>query len=644
MAKQQPPARLDEVLRRGLTPTPPPAAGGAWLDVLRQHVVEQRERAPVYNMRRDFELAGDTLEFIERLMRAPGGIPVDNGRPMTFEGREFWRDIYRSMWGPKFVVCSSAQVGKSQMLFHGLHAVAHLWRYRGRGITHGLYLPTREFVLYFSKGRLTPILDAVGKLTGLAGNELRINEALREQCGISGDVPDDAYNFKAIAGQIILLAWLGGKMIDGAPLDILWLDEVRMMDPGDVDRVEARVYGSTIAWQGYTSTAGMPGDALSVRWDDSTQNRWFTTCGCAGGVDLAAAWPNCLGERKGEADPERRWYLFCPRCGKEPEDRGAGRWVPQNPDGRYPGFSPNQLITRQRVGIFADAWNRQDRNTAHFHNNVLGLEYLDREACPITQDILLQSVNEDLLWARPGDVNGTAMGIDQMGGVNYFVISQRPPNGKRRLVHLEILWGPDPFQRAAELMRAYDVRYCCLEALPNFNDAIRFANAFPGRVFLVIYTNTPNAPQIVWRDLTPEKDGEKPVKPEERTRFRVAVYKDNILDALASHWKEGRAEVPNHKGLTQIVEREGGGTFQTEICDQVYFDHLQRIARRQVEETKLADGIKRWNEKQRSPSGTKRAPVRGATTDPHFADADMLNWLAWTRLTSGSGGAALFWG
>lgn len=619
---------------------------------MQSFIAEQQSRAPVLRMRQGFEEAEDTLDLIQRLMRAPGGIPSDVGRPLTFEGREFWRDIYKAMWSPAFIVSSSAQVGKSVMLFHGLHAVSHLWRYRGRGVTHGLYLPTREFVLYFSKGRLAPILDAVGKLTGLAGSELRANDALRERWGIARDVPDDAYNFKSIAGQIVLLAWLGGKMIDGAPLDILWLDEVRMMDAGDVDRVENRILGSEIAWRGYTSTAGMPGDALSVRWEQSTQNRWFTTCGCANGVDLATIWPNCLGKRSGGA-PEDRWFLYCPRCGKEIADRGAGRWVPQNPGGSYPGFSPNQLITRQKVGLIADAWHRQDRNTAEFYNSKLGLEYLDTNACPITQEVLLQSVNEDLLWARPGDIGHTAMGIDQMGGVNYYVISHRPPNGKRRIVHLEIGWGPDPFQRAAELMRAYDVRLCCVEPLPNFNDALRFANAFPGKVFLVLYQSKVDGPQIIWRDLNPEKDGEKVVKGEDKTRYRVAVRQNDVLDALATHWREYRCEVPAHKALTQVVEREGGGTFQVELCDEVYFDHLQRIARRQVEEVKKADGVAapektgnvryHWVKLARSPSGTKRAPVRGATSDPHFAYADLMNWIAWTRLTGANGGVALLW-
>ena len=127
------------------------------------------------------------------------------------------------------------------------------------------------------------------------------------------------------------------------------------------------------------------------------------------------------------------------------------------------------------------------------------------------------------------------------------------------------------------------------------------------------------------------------------------------LDALAHHWKSRRVECPNARDLRQRVLHEHGGEFMVDLCYEVYWDHLQRIARRRKTETKTADGGEvaeetghvayHWVKLARAPSGKKRAAVKGATNDPHFAYADLMNWAAWTRLsnTGGSWSPRVIW-
>jgi hypothetical protein len=537
------------------------------------------------------------------------------------------------------------------MALYGLAAVSHLFHYQGKGIWHGLYLPTREMVSVFSKGRFGPILNAVGAHTGVACGDFTPKETESDE---GGHRPMDAYNFKTIGKSHVYLAWTQGTLVDALPLDIVWLDEVRLMDPGRVDRIEKRIMGSEVGWVGFTSTAGLPGDAIDVRWEQSDQRCWHTTCGCKDGVELNKVWPNCLGERRGEEEPANRFFLYCPRCGQEIRDRSAGRWVAHNQgEGKYPGFAPHQLMTRQPLIKIVGAWHRDDRNTVEFYNSVLGLPFLDPDACPITADVLKACVNEDLLWARSGDVSRTALGIDQMGGVNYYVVTSRSPDGHRRLVHLEIGFSDDPFSRAGQLMRAFDVSIACVEPLPNYNDALRFSRAFPGRVFIVQYGNGMKDGQLVWGDRNAETPGKKVASSEVKTRYTVTIDRTKMLDALATHWKERRPEVPEPRSLLQSVPDEYGREFMVEVCQQVYFDHLQRIARRQVTEERLADGIDvpeetgrrryHWVKLARSPSGTKPAPVKGAASDPHFAFADLMNFIAWTRLPQGERGVRVFY-
>lgn len=600
--------------------------------------------------------SGGPLDFIETLIEA--GVPADVNRPLTFEGREFWRDIYETMDKPRFCVKSSAQVGKTIMLFYGLAALAHLLYFRGVGIWHGLYLPTQEMVRAFSKGRLAPILNAIGQVSGVrcgsTAEGADTDKLLRDLLPlVEEDQRDDfidSFNFKRIGNSYVYMAWMKGMLRDALPLDVLWFDEVRLMDPSQVDRVRKRVSGSKYGWIGYTSTAGLPGDAIDAVWEQSDQRHFHNFCRCSDGVELNKEWPHCVRERRNPASPHERFYLVCPRCDTEIDDPGYGRWIAHKPEtGLFPGFNPHQLITQRPLWQIMEEWTRTGRNTGEFYNSTLGLEYIDDEACPITLPVLRSCVNTDLMWARPGDVRRCAMGIDQMGGVCYFDLSEKTKDGSRRIVHLEIRWDLDPFKRAAELMREYDVSVCCVEGLPNYNDALRFANEFPGRVFVVSYGDVKDA-DLQWGDRQKDPEAKRKVSQEARTRFTVRIDYTKMLDALASNWRDRRAELPDPAGIFQEVQDEHGKPFVCALGEEVFFDHLRRIARRKQVETKIASnmeiaeetGIERhyWVKLAKAPGEAGRpVSIRGAASDPHFAFADALNWVAWTRLPARKSGA-----
>jgi hypothetical protein len=46
-----------------------------------------------------------------------------------------------------------------------------------------------------------------------------------------------------------------------------------------------------------------------------------------------------------------------------------------------------------------------------------------------------------------------------------------------RLLHAEVIQEDDPWRRCVELLDQYGVRVCAVEALPNYNEAHRFAKA-----------------------------------------------------------------------------------------------------------------------------------------------------------------------
>lgn len=608
---------------------------------------QSRKRAVSDSLRQ----SGGPLNFIETLIKA--GVPADVGRPLTFKGREFWRPIYDALDQVRFCVCSSAQVGKSIMLLYGLAAIPHKFAYEDRGIWHGLYLPTQEMVRVFSKGRLKPILNAIGEHSGIRCGDTRPDDPAISR-GDEKQESRDSYNFFNVGKSYVYLAWMKGMLRDALPLDVLWFDEVRLMDSLQVDRVEKRVSGSELGWIGYTSTAGLPGDAIDVRWLQSDQRRFHNFCGCPDGVELNRVWPNCLGIKKREPDPRKRYYLYCPKCGQTIKDRGYGRWAAHNSsDGLLPGWNPHQLMTGQALWKIVDQWERANRSD--FFNQVLGIPFIDEESCPITKEVLEQAVDYDLSWAGPHETRRTVMGIDQMGGNNYFVIAAKTAKGQRQILHVEIVWSDDPFKRACQLMDEYHVLHCVVEGLPNYNDALRFANRFPGRVWVASYSTIADG-GVRWNDKQKDSETNRKAGSDTRTKWTVSIDHAKMLDGLAQHWRTMRAEMPDPDSLVQTVLNSRRRPYACRVVRDVYFDHLQRIARRHRVQRVIAEGMEQaeetgikkhhWVKLARAPGMEGRpVDVLGAAADPHFAFADALCWIAWTRsLDPTSTGVEVYFG
>lgn len=627
------------------------------------------------------------LELIEGWIAE--GVPSDVNRKLTFENRGFWRPIYKSLTDRRMCVKSGAQVGKSIALFYAIALLAHLDHYQGRGAWVGLYLPTQEMVRAFSKGRLNNILTAVGQITGVPcgdtgsaearagldkktaalldkvfenvagegmdlGKVTDVSQFVGAHASIDLEEPVkkriDSANLKQIAESVILLGWINGLGIDAFPLDRLLIDEVRLMSPERVDRVEKRVMGSEIGTIAWTSTAGIPGDAIDVRWLNSDQRYFHNDCGCSDGVQLNQIWPNCLGEVKGEMDQAKRYYLYCPKCGKRIEQRHKGRWLPHNLEqGFYKGFNPHQLMTQQPLSAIAEAWARRDSSRGEFSRSILGMEFMDPDSVPITPDVIEACENHDLLWAIGGDVTNTCMGIDHGGGYNHYVIYGRAPNGKLRTLHAEVVFADDPFYRGAQLMKDYDVSIAVIEPLPNWVSARKFAALFPRRVFLVHWDTSALPPKqpIMWLD-RPETDQEKKAAAVVKWKYTVRAHRNTALSMMTQNWRDRMVECPPGRALLGRITDTHGRELTVSVGSDVYHDHLMRIARRRTSEEKKADGIEiaertgiirtHWVKLARAPHRRGRpVNIAGNAADPHFAFAETMAHIAFTRLPRSEG-------
>jgi hypothetical protein len=226
-----------------------------------------------------------------------------------------------------------------------------------------------------------------------------------------------------------------------------------------------------------------------------------------------------------------------------------------------------------------------------FYNSKLGLPYVDEENLPITDEVLAHAVSEDFTWAKPKEGNRTAMGVDQMGQFNYVVIGDYDPQGRyKRIRHIEVIESDNPeykeagkkvspFKRLYQLMDEYNVRVCVIDAMPNTNEAMDFARAFPGRVFIGWYQQ--GAKDVVqWGDRPTIKVSLRKAGPLLKYKFHAIMGRYVAIDFALNEFVQGNVKTPNPKSLMQYVRSEETGQFTTEyICETRLYKHLKNIVR-----------------------------------------------------------------
>lgn len=498
------------------------------------------------------------------------GAAVD-GHKIEFDTHRYLIPIYSDP-GQVIVWQKAAQLGATVYML--LRMVWWLKNHQGR--SGALYFPTRDGADLMSSARLGPMINSVPELQQLMGES-------------NQSTVKDRNSLRRIGESLFYVFHLGGKASkDSTPLDYLSFDEVRLCKAEDIDQAMERISHSSYKMRVLMSTAGLPDRDIAQRFNAGTQHIWMTKCGCPDGVDLARTFPECIVPD----DPRRKEpYLRCPKCKYEIKDRRNGRYIPRNPGASFTSYHVSQLnsyhITTSEIWEFY----KRTTNIPEFYNSKLGLPYVDEENLPITDEVLRNSVDDSFEWADKGECSRTAMGIDQMGQFNYVVIADYSPNGQyKRIRHLEIIESDNPeyteagkkvspFKRCYQLMEEYNVRVCVVDAMPNVNEAMDFARAFPGRVFIGWYQK--NAKDVAqWGDRPTTKVSLRKAGPLLRFKYHVIMGNYTAIDFALNEFVQGNVKVPNPRGIVQYVRSEQTGMFGSEyICESRFFHHLTKIVR-----------------------------------------------------------------
>ena len=543
------------------------------------------------------------LQWCERLER--DGLQVDN-LPFRLDDRPTMRWVYglipstpEEAFGQKLVLMKCAQVGFTVMEMLAMIYLA----LKFMPCKVGMYLPDQNLARIKSSDRFMPIIRTVPD-----AHRMMLEDPSGARGGKTGEGNVMARNMGASRFYFL---WTSGKgATESIPLDVVSFDEVQEMSIADMEKTSERLSASRIRYTLMGSTANWPDRDIHFFYKKGTQHQFWTECPSCGTFQiLDEHFPDCIRLRDGD------YRYVCHECDGVIEDSQRGEWRPANPDARdisvhYPQFLSPTISPRE---IIESYFNADDMK--NFFNRKRGKPYLDPSQVPVNLEMLNEcarlGMEMGVEWKQRA--SGTFMGIDQMGAFNVVLIAERLPSGHMAIIHAEEIYDADPFARCDVLMAQYGVAVCCVETLPNYNDAKRFAGRHPGKVFLAGYSNMADD-MMRWGDSVPNA-AERKTSEEDRDRYTVTLDQYKCMQVAMKRVTSKVCVFPDPMGLVQEIQEKGVKHMAPVLKDRV-FVHFTRTAL-------VAD----MDEEERK----YRRRVVKVGIDPHFSYAFMLLNVAWAR-------------
>ena len=215
----------------------------------------------------------NVLTFIKRYGISIDGVVID------------YEDRYKHL-GPiaedthtEITMMAGAQTGKSVLVMLNLARDAITeW-----GAMLGYYFPDYHLPRAFSSQRFAPFIRASEDLGPWLGTT-----------GKKGEGADAVFTRNFGPTTLFFLSVKGKTATEGLPMRGVYFDEVRRMEPGDIERAEERTSAQTSPRKMYVSTANYPEQDIHKLFLAGDQRYFHTGCDCPDGVVLSLTFPSCI--------------------------------------------------------------------------------------------------------------------------------------------------------------------------------------------------------------------------------------------------------------------------------------------------------------------------------------------------------------
>jgi hypothetical protein len=506
---------------------------------------------------------------------------------LEFKNHRYLLPIY-ACTDPEMAFVKSAQIGFSIYLFLRL-----LWFLEiNPGTKAGLYLPNESVALSMSQDRLDPIIQSCPSIKAIYDNNSKLS-------------------LRRFGDSSLYIFSLGGvSSKDSVPLDLVAFDEVRLASAKDIDQVKHRLLHSSFKHTIYGSTVGLAGQTIHARFLQGSQHYFEVRCGCNNGLgycNLAETFPDCLVDDKTKG----RVYYRCPKCKYEIKDVQNGRYIPRNEGADFTSFHASQLnskfITPREI---LKNWNTTT-DKAEWTRSTLGIPYEDEDNRGVTLEEMKACVNPELPWYIHDSSKSkprTAMGIDVGKGYLVCTVMDIAPDGnKKRIRHLEVIDRANPkyftfdgkqqspYLRAAEMMEEFNVGLCVIDNMPNPDEALNFAQKFPGKVFIGWYQEN-QKDVIVWGDRVKHKEGVRKSGYKFKFKNHVMINRFVSIDSTLAEFKNKNVFIPNPDNLILTARNEKTGKLEPEAVCYRFLDHVTSMIKQfEVKDEESGEGKWIWN-------------------------------------------------
>ena len=455
-----------------------------------------------------------TVAFAEwaRLIPEPKG-------PLDFDRFPFQRELYSSSGaGREMVVKKAAQVGVSAFCIRW----ALYWA-AVHGLTALYVFPRQRQLRDFSDARIKPLVASSSVLTEFV---------------VHGGVQNNGLK-RFGNGYLVLRGSESVPDLQAVDADVLVLDEYDDLVQDNVPDAERRLGASNHGLVRRVGVPSYPDYGVAQQYDRSDRRRWFVRCDrCS--LHQPITWANVDTEKLGRV---------CTGCAK-PLDVARGEWVAEFPDRDTLGYHVSRLIVPNAdIGQLVRASTEpEEARRQAFANKDLGEEYAAEDAWLSTA--FIEAAQRD--YVCPTSYNGdnpVTMGVDVASVRNLNVRISQHVGGDMKVALF--LGEVEDFAALDELMVRYRVNICAIDGQPERRSAAHFAERFAGRVYLINYVASADAPVV-------------PV-PDDR---RAAVARTEAIDATLADIRLQRNQLPrllppdytrHLQGVVRIVARDAAG-------------------------------------------------------------------------------------
>ncbi len=436
-----------------------------------------------------------------------------DGRPFSFEGHAYLRDIYDDP-AQHVVLSKAAQIGGTTWaILRSIHACKN-------GLNVIYYFPTKTDVLDFSKSRVAPLL---------ADNPF-LGRLLTDT---------DTAGLKRIGSAHLYLRGMQSTVgLKSVPADMLVFDELDEATPEARSLAKERLAHSDYKRIVELSNPSLPEYGIDEAYQASDQRHWTIKCGaCGAWTALEKEFPTKLGQEVQIILPRQDGSLYraCLKCGAE-LDVDHGEWVADFPGRLTHGYRISQLFSSKVDPAEILGEYRKTRFPERFFNLKIGIPWADLER-RLDVASVLSLCSSAPMQEKVEDHADSIMGVDTGKDLHVVILRDDPDDSEtEHLVHLAVC---QDFAELDQLMERFKVERCVIDGLPETHATRDFARRHRGNVFMCFFNETQrgsahwdHATQIVQVNRTEALDASRAAV---RQKKLVLPRRTPLVELFAQH-------------------------------------------------------------------------------------------------------------